>query len=117
MAISKSFDDITLFSRFDYNFLRGERVGIIGKNGTGKSTFLNIITGSVKPDTGKVVIGDTVKFGYYTQKGDSHQGGSESDRCSTRVWRLYTLEKKAGKSRPNNFWNASCLTVKNNTTS
>lgn len=68
-GISKSFDDIKLFEKFDYNFLRGERVGIIGKNGTGKSTFLNIITGSLKPDSGKVVIGDTVKFGYYTQKG------------------------------------------------
>jgi len=49
--------------------LRGERVGIIGKNGTGKSTFLNSITGSIKPDSGKVVIGETVKFGYYMQKG------------------------------------------------
>ncbi|NND89067.1 MAG: ATP-binding cassette domain-containing protein, partial [Flavobacteriaceae bacterium] len=67
--ISKSFGDKNLFEKFEYNFLRGERVGIIGKNGTGKSTFLNIITGSLKPDSGKVVIGDTVKFGYYTQKG------------------------------------------------
>lgn len=67
--ISKSFDDKVLFKNFEYNFLRGERIGIIGKNGTGKSTFLNIITGDLIPDTGKVVIGDTVKFGYYTQKG------------------------------------------------
>ena len=68
-GVSKSFGDHTLFERFDYNFLRGERVGIIGKNGTGKSTFLNIITGAIKPDTGKVVIGETVHFGYYTQRG------------------------------------------------
>ena len=68
-GISKAFDDKTLFSKFSYNFLRGERLGIIGKNGTGKSTFLNIIAGSLKPDSGKVVIGDTVKFGYYTQRG------------------------------------------------
>ncbi|MEL6811805.1 MAG: ABC-F family ATP-binding cassette domain-containing protein [Bacteroidota bacterium] len=67
--ISKAFGDKELFQKFDYNFLRGERVGIIGKNGTGKSTFLNILTGSMMPDSGKVVIGDTVKFGYYTQKG------------------------------------------------
>ncbi|WP_114490982.1 ABC-F family ATP-binding cassette domain-containing protein [Candidatus Ulvibacter alkanivorans] len=67
--VSKSYGDKPLFENFDYNFLRGERVGIIGKNGTGKSTFLNMITGSVAPDTGKVVIGETVKFGYYTQKG------------------------------------------------
>ncbi len=68
-GISKEFDDKTLFSKFSYNFLRGERLGIIGKNGTGKSSFLNIITGSLKPNAGKVVIGDTVKFGYYTQRG------------------------------------------------
>ncbi len=67
--ISISFDEKQLLNKFDYNFLRGERVGIIGKNGTGKSTLLNIITGNIKPDSGKVVIGDTVKFGYYTQKG------------------------------------------------
>ena len=67
--ISKSYDGKKLFSQFEYNFIRGERIGIIGKNGTGKSTFLNIMTGSLSPDSGKVVIGDTVKFGYYTQKG------------------------------------------------
>jgi ATP-binding cassette subfamily F protein uup len=68
-GISKIFDEKTLFSKFSYNFLRGERLGIIGKNGTGKSSFLNIITGSLKPNSGKVVIGETVKFGYYTQRG------------------------------------------------
>ncbi|MAP54557.1 MAG: ABC transporter [Altibacter sp.] len=67
--VSKSYENKVLLDKLDYNFLRGERLGIIGKNGTGKSTFLNIITGSVQPDAGKVVIGDTVKFGYYTQKG------------------------------------------------
>lgn len=67
--ISKTYDEKKLFEKFDYSFLRGERVGIIGKNGTGKSTFLNSITGSIKPDSGKVVIGETVKFGYYMQKG------------------------------------------------
>ena len=68
-AISKSFDDKKILDHFEYNFLKGERIGIIGKNGTGKSTFLNMITGNIAPDKGKVVIGDTVKFGYYTQKG------------------------------------------------
>ncbi|EDM42985.1 ABC transporter ATP-binding protein [unidentified eubacterium SCB49] len=67
--ISKSFGDKELFQKFEYNFIKGERVGIIGKNGTGKSTFLNIMTGKLQADAGKVVIGDTVKFGYYTQKG------------------------------------------------
>ena len=67
--ISKSFGKNNLFNNFDYVFKRGERIGIIGKNGTGKSTFLNIITGALKVDSGKVVIGETIKFGYYTQKG------------------------------------------------
>jgi len=76
-GISKSFDDNQLFLKFDYNFLRGERIGVIGKNGTGKSTFLNIITGKMQPDAGKVVIGETVHFGYYTQKGISIKEGQK----------------------------------------
>ncbi|REE83573.1 ATP-binding cassette subfamily F protein uup [Lutibacter oceani] len=67
--ISKSFDDLKILDNFDYNFLRGERIGIIGKNGTGKSSFLNIITGEIPVDSGKVVVGETIKFGYYTQDG------------------------------------------------
>ena len=75
--ISKAFEGKQLFDKFEYNFLRGERVGIIGKNGTGKSTFLNIMTGALQPDAGKVVIGDTVKFGYYTQKGINIKEGQK----------------------------------------
>jgi len=75
--ISKTYDDNTLFRGFEYNFLRAERIGIIGKNGTGKSTFLNILTGATQPDTGKVVIGDTVKFGYYTQRGINIKEGQK----------------------------------------
>ncbi|OAB75754.1 ABC-F family ATP-binding cassette domain-containing protein [Cochleicola gelatinilyticus] len=75
--ISKSFDEKKLFQNFEHNFLRGERVGIIGKNGTGKSTFLNIVTGNMVPDSGKVVIGETVKFGYYTQKGIAIKPGQK----------------------------------------
>jgi len=67
--ISKAFGKNNLFQNYDYVFKRGERIGVIGKNGTGKSTFLNIITGSLTVDSGKVVIGETVKFGYYTQSG------------------------------------------------
>lgn len=67
--VSKSFPGKPILDKFEYTFKRGERVGIIGKNGTGKTTFLNIITGSVVPDKGKVVVGDTVSFGYYTQAG------------------------------------------------
>ncbi|MDK2771265.1 MAG: ABC-F family ATP-binding cassette domain-containing protein [Flavobacterium sp.] len=67
--INKSFHDRVILKDFNYSFQRGERVGIIGKNGTGKSTFLNIITGSIQPDSGKVIVGDTMKVGYYTQSG------------------------------------------------
>lgn len=67
--VSKKFEDKIILNGFDYNFNRGEKIGIIGKNGTGKSTFLNILTQNLKPDAGKVVVGDTIKIGYYTQSG------------------------------------------------
>ena len=67
--VNKRFKDKTILDNFEYTFKKGERIGIIGKNGTGKSTFLNIITQLQQPDSGKVVIGETVKFGYYTQSG------------------------------------------------
>lgn len=75
--ISKSFGEKVLLDKFEYNFNRGERVGIIGKNGTGKSTFLNILTGALKPDSGKVVVGETVQFGYYTQAGINIKEGQK----------------------------------------
>ncbi|BAO74420.1 ATPase components of ABC transporters with duplicated ATPase domains [Winogradskyella sp. PG-2] len=67
--VSKAFKDKTILNGFEYTFKKGERIGIIGKNGTGKSTFLNLLTQSIQPDAGKVVIGETVKIGYYTQGG------------------------------------------------
>lgn len=67
--ISKSWEKTTILNKFDYNFKRGERIGIIGKNGTGKSTFLNMLTGKEPVDGGKVIVGDTIKFGYYSQAG------------------------------------------------
>jgi ATP-binding cassette subfamily F protein uup len=67
--ICKSYDDKLLLDKFNYVFKRGERIGIIGKNGTGKSTFVNILTGNDTVDSGKVVIGETIKFGYYSQSG------------------------------------------------
>lgn len=67
--ISKSFENTKILDQFNYVFKRGERIGIIGKNGSGKSTFLNIITQALPVDAGKVIIGETIKFGYYTQDG------------------------------------------------
>lgn len=67
--ISKSFDKKVVINKFEYNFIRGERIGLIGKNGSGKSSFLNMITGKLPVDSGKVIVGETIKFGYYTQSG------------------------------------------------
>lgn len=67
--ISKSFGKYKLLDNFYYNFSRYEKMGIIGKNGTGKSTFLKILLGLVKPDSGTIDIGETVVFGYYSQDG------------------------------------------------
>ena len=67
--VSKSYGNTTILKDFDYIFKKGERIGIIGKNGIGKSTFLNMITGSENPDSGTIVTGQTVAYGYYTQKG------------------------------------------------
>lgn len=63
------YDGLVVLDKWNYRFQPGERIGIIGKNGTGKTTFLNLITQQIKPDSGKIVIGETVKFGFYQQKG------------------------------------------------
>ena len=67
--VKKSYNDLVIIDGFDYTFKKGERIGILGKNGVGKSTFLNIITGKVKADGGKINIGETINFGYFTQDG------------------------------------------------
>lgn len=67
--IVKSFGSKKILDGFTYKFKRGERIGIVGQNGTGKSTFLKILTQQIQPDGGKIVIGDTIVFGYYTQDG------------------------------------------------
>ncbi len=75
--LKKSFGEQKILDGFDYVFKRGERIGIIGKNGTGKSTFLNMLTGGLDLDGGKIVVGETVKFGYYTQKGINIKEGQK----------------------------------------
>src|SRR5690606_30253313 len=66
-GISKSFNDNPIFKDFTYTFKKGDRIGLAGKNGTGKSTFLNILTGLLKADEGKIEKGETTVFGYYHQ--------------------------------------------------
>jgi len=67
--LNKSFGDLKILEDFSYKFQRGEKIGIIGKNGTGKSTFLNIITQNIEADSGNIEIGETVVYGYYKQDG------------------------------------------------
>jgi ATP-binding cassette subfamily F protein uup len=67
--IYKKYDDKIICKGFDYTFKKGERAGVVGKNGVGKSTFINIIQGLEQPDSGKVNIGETVIFGNYSQQG------------------------------------------------
>lgn len=67
--VHKSYGHQKLLSDFSYKFKSHERVGIVGRNGSGKSTLLQLMTGREKPDSGKIVIGDTVQFGYYSQEG------------------------------------------------
>ena len=67
--ISKKYGEKTLFSNFTYKFKKGERVGVVGRNGAGKSTFIKVMTGETPTDTGKVVVGETVVFGHYNQDG------------------------------------------------
>jgi ABC transport system ATP-binding/permease protein len=75
--LKKSYGDKKILDGFDYIFKRGERIGMIGKNGTGKSSFLNIITETAPLDSGKVTVGETVKFGYYTQAGINVKPGQK----------------------------------------
>ena len=67
--LNKKFEDYTILKDFSYNFTRGEKIGIVGDNGTGKSTFLNLITENIPADSGTVDIGQTIVFGYYKQEG------------------------------------------------
>lgn len=67
--VSKSFGDLKIVDNFYYNFARYEKMGIIGANGTGKSTFVKMLVGEISPDSGRFDIGETVRFGYYCQEG------------------------------------------------
>lgn len=67
--LNKSYGSLKIMNDFSYKFQRGEKIGIVGKNGTGKSTFLNLITRNIEADSGNIEIGETVVFGYYKQDG------------------------------------------------
>ena len=75
--VQKAFGDKIILDQFDYMFQRNDRIGIIGKNGTGKSTFLNLLTSNEAVDSGKIICGETLKFGYYTQSGITVKKGQK----------------------------------------
>lgn len=67
--VSKAFDETIILKKFNYAFQKGERIGIIGPNGSGKTTVIKLINGSILPDSGKIITGETIKFGHYSQDG------------------------------------------------
>ncbi len=75
--VCKSYDDLTILDNFNYTFKKGERIGVIGKNGTGKSTLLKLITGLEPQDAGKIIKGETIQFGYYSQDGITVKPGQK----------------------------------------
>jgi len=89
--VSKKFDDIIILNKFSYTFTRGEKVGIIGRNGVGKSTFLNIITRQMQPDSGKLDQGETVVYGYYRQQGLEFKAGQRVIDIMRNIAEVVTL--------------------------
>jgi len=74
-SLCKAFGDLVILDKFSYNFARLEKIGIIGKNGSGKTTVLNMLTGALQPDSGTIDVGETISFGYYRQDGISFNPG------------------------------------------
>ncbi len=91
--ISKSFDDKKIINHLDYNFVRGEKLGIVGANGSGKSTFLNMLTGTELPSKGKISVGDTIVMGYYHQSGANFKPGKKVIQVITDIAEYIPLEK------------------------
>ncbi len=90
--VSKSFPGVRLIENFTYKFSRFEKVGIIGNNGSGKSTFLNLITQKLQPDSGNIEIGQTIKFGYYHQDGISFDDRERVIDAVNKIAEFITFE-------------------------
>lgn len=83
--VSKSYGEKTLIQNFSYNFLRNDRVGIIGQNGAGKSTLIKMITGWEQPDSGEIRIGQTVRIGYFSQENEELDGNQRVIDAMTSI--------------------------------
>lgn len=90
--ISKSYPGVNLIENFTYKFSRAEKVGIIGDNGTGKSTFLNLFTQTIQPDSGSIEIGQTIKFGYYKQEGIEFDAGDRVIDAVNKIAEFISFE-------------------------
>jgi ATP-binding cassette subfamily F protein uup len=91
--VSKAYGDNVLLKNFDYKFRKGERIGIVGTNGSGKSTLLKMIMEQVEPDAGKIVKGDTIKYGYYGQDGLEIKEGKRVKEVITDIAEFIPLKK------------------------
>ena len=85
MDVDLTFGERKMLDKFSYKFTRGERIGIVGRNGVGKSTFLNLISGSLQPDSGIIEQGETLHIGYYTQRGISFKPGQTVLECVQEI--------------------------------
>ena len=85
MDVDLSFGERKMLDKFSYKFTRGERVGIVGRNGVGKTTFLNLISGSLEPDAGTIERGETLRIGYYSQRGISFKAGQTVLECVQEI--------------------------------
>lgn len=92
-SIQKSYDELAIINDFSYKFKRGEKVGIIGPNGVGKSTFLNLIMGLEQPNAGTIKTGETVVFGYYSQSGLDFKPGKRVIEVIKEIAEYIPLEK------------------------
>jgi ATP-binding cassette subfamily F protein uup len=91
--VSKAFGESKIIDRFEYKFKRKERVGIVGPNGAGKSTFIKLVTQELAPDTGKVIVGDTISFGHYNQNGIEFKDHKRVIEVITDIAEYIPLEK------------------------
>lgn len=91
--ISKSFGDLDIIKGFNYKFKKGERVGIAGPNGVGKTSFIKLLTKELKPDSGKVVVGETVVFGHYAQANDTLNESHRVIDCVREIAEYIPLKK------------------------